>query len=195
MATTPNAHAHDTTEHHYTHRDDKPYFPHPAPPETPSPPQPPTPTMPSTTTTTLLTTFLVPLAVAGTLYLLLTFVLLPLYQRHHARYASYLPLTAISSSTSTFRARIQASIAEYMMPAGWRTGFDASRYAGDSRSGSEAGEEVGEELYEFVAGGGGGGSLDARRGGGGGRLSRDLEEGFADDSSEEGDGIERVRGR
>ncbi|KFZ16761.1 hypothetical protein V501_02075, partial [Pseudogymnoascus sp. VKM F-4519 (FW-2642)] len=155
MATTTNAHAHDTTKHHYARlstTDDKPYFPHPAPPETPSPPQPPTPTMPSAATTTLLTTFLVPLAVAGTLYLLLTFVLIPLYQRHHARYASYLPLTAISTSTSSFRARIQASIAQYMLPAGWRTGFDSQQYPADSRSGSEAGDEVGEELYEFVAG-------------------------------------------
>ncbi|ELR03446.1 hypothetical protein VC83_00404 [Pseudogymnoascus destructans] len=160
-----------TTEHHYAHHarlpttDDKPYFPHPAPPETPSPPQPPSPTMPSATTTTLLTTFLVPLAVAAALYLLLAFALIPLYQRHHARYASYLPLTALSTSTSTYRTRIQASIAEYMLPVGWRTGFDSQEYPADSRSGSEAGDEAGEELYEFVAGRRVGVSLDARRGG------------------------------
>lgn len=86
-----------------------------------------------------------------------------------------------------------------MLPAGWRTDPNAHQYVGDSRSGSEAGDEVGEELYEFVAGRRVGVSLDARRGGRGGeeevsRLSRDLEEGFADDSSEEGDDA-RARGR
>lgn len=84
-----------------------------------------------------------------------------------------------------------------MLPAGWRTNFNAHQYAADSRSGSEAGDDAGEELYEFVAGRRVGVSLDARRGGREevSRLSRDLEEGFADDSSDEGDGIERVRGR
>ncbi|KFY50493.1 hypothetical protein V496_09325, partial [Pseudogymnoascus sp. VKM F-4515 (FW-2607)] len=203
MATTTAAHAHDTISHHYTlHRrlpdDDKPYFPHPAPPSIPSPPTPPTPpTMSSPATTTLLATFLVPLAVAAALYVLLTYALIPLYQRHHARYSSYLPLTALSTSTSTFRARLQANIAEYMLPAGWRTDFNAHQYQADSRSGSEAGDDAGEELYEFVAGRRGGVSLDARRGGRGGgeevsRLSRDLEEGFADDSSDDGEGIERL---
>ncbi|KFY88114.1 hypothetical protein V500_06551 [Pseudogymnoascus sp. VKM F-4518 (FW-2643)] len=206
MATAPNTHAHDTIEHRYTnHRrlpdTDKPYFPHPAPPAIPSPPQPTTTaTMPSPTTTALLLTFLVPLAIAAALYLLLTYALIPLYQRHHARYVSYLPLTALSTSTSSFRARVQASIAEYMLPAGWRTDFNAHQFAADSRSGSEAGDDAGEELYEFVVGRRVGVSLDARRGGAGGReevsrLSRDLEEGFADDSSDDGEGIERVRGR
>ncbi|KFZ15963.1 hypothetical protein V502_05306 [Pseudogymnoascus sp. VKM F-4520 (FW-2644)] len=152
--------------------------------------------MPSPTTTALLLTFLVPLAIAAALYLLLTYALIPLYQRHHARYVSYLPLTAISTSTSSFRARVQASIAEYMLPAGWRTDFNAHQFAADSRSGSEAGDDAGEELYGFVAGRRVGVSLDARRGGAGGReevsrLSRDLEEGFADDSSDDGEGIER----
>ncbi|OBT62092.1 hypothetical protein VE03_09017 [Pseudogymnoascus sp. 23342-1-I1] len=154
--------------------------------------------MTTPSTTTLLATFLIPLFIAGSLYLLLTYALLPLYQRHHARYVSYLPLTAISTSTSTFRARLQASIAQYMLPAGWRTDFNAHQFAADSRSGSEAGEEVGEELYAFAAGRRVGVSLDARRGRGEeevSRLSRDLEEGFADDSSDDGEGIERVRGR
>lgn len=77
------------------------------------------------------------------------------------------------------------------MPSSWRSDFGRDRYAVSAQdgSGSDFDEDEGEELFEVDDNRREALSLDARRGrdDDGRRLSRDLEEGFKDDSDEDSD--------
>jgi len=77
------------------------------------------------------------------------------------------------------------------MPTTWRRDFGGERFAvsAEDGAGSDFDEEEGEELYEVDDGHREALSLDARRGRDldDRRLSRDLEEGFKDDSDDEDD--------
>jgi hypothetical protein len=74
------------------------------------------------------------------------------------------------------------------VPLRWRSDYQSSRFAVSAQEGSESafGDEDGEELFEITDGRREALSLDERRGHeeNGTRLSRDLEEGFRDDSSD-----------
>lgn len=76
-----------------------------------------------------------------------------------------------------------------MLPRSWRSDFGRSRFAASAQDGSESGfdEDDGEELFGVDDSRREALSLDARRGqdSDGRRLSRDLEEGFKDDSEED----------
>lgn len=163
----------------------------------------------------------IPAAVAATLYALFTYLLLPFYRNHYARYRQYLPLSVNSSSSNTrgLRTRFTDWLVNAMIPNSMRWGRDGdvvrytsasdpdgtgARRARDSFD-SEVyvfGEEEGERLVGFDHE-----RLPRGRDERGGvvevasdrRLSRELEAGFKDESSEEsGDdgrrGLSRGRG-
>jgi len=82
-----------------------------------------------------------------------------------------------------------------LLPSSWRSDFNISRYTGSAQDGSDSGfdDEDGEELLDVDQRRREALSLDANRGlnDDGRRLSRDLEEGFRDESDDE----EAVSGR
>jgi len=140
-------------------------------------------------TFSVLKSLTIPALIALVLYLLTTYLIVPLWLRHHARYTSYIPLPNISI-TSSFRQRLQSTLTRIILPSTWRAQTShASTYRQewDSESGEEL-EEVDEARRREAL------SLDARRGrtgNGDERLSRDLEEGFKDDSEDEEDAHSR----
>ncbi|KAH0542404.1 hypothetical protein FGG08_003159 [Glutinoglossum americanum] len=169
-------------------------------------------------------TILIPLAISLLLYLLISHLLLPFIRRHRQRYAQYLPVPSAPSLP-----RLQSAVSSLLLPSGWRArrprrprasngggparsffGFAWGRGAGDDDGGSVGSggssslfdDEDGEDMVGFVVDERRREALERRRGDGeaAGRLSRDLEEGFRDDSSseegeeeEEGEGGSRVR--
>ena len=122
-----------------------------------------------------------------------------MWKRYRGRYSNYLPLDTISTHTSSVRERIHAALvraaARWLLPSSWRTDFEREQaaFARGEAQGFE--EDEGEELYavedvesnrrEAL-------SLDVHRGidDTGRRLSRELEEGFKDDSDESEDETE-----
>jgi hypothetical protein len=156
-------------------------------------------------------TIVLPLLLAATIYALLTFLLLPLYRRHHQRYAQYVPLNTITSTTTTAASRVTSFFRDRLLPriflpSNWA--FNNRRqteHAGDDDDGNSLfGSEEGEGMVGFDVGnerrnraqGGGGRQEDGRpnvladsdR-----RLSRELEEGFRDDSDDEDSGTSGAR--
>lgn len=130
---------------------------------------------------------MIPALIAALLYLLLAYAVVPLIRKHRNRYSQYLPLHTISNRTSSLRERISDRFFSFVLPSRRRV-VDGS---GVNRRGSSAdelafGDEEGESMVGFdvnrreplVRGGPDG--FDSGR-----RLSRDLEEGFKDDSDED----------
>lgn len=131
--------------------------------------------------------FLLPPLLSLALYLLLSYVLLPLYHRYRGRYSSYIPLHLQSATDSL--PSLPSRILARLLPS--RLGLGPRRPSEESGT-SLFGEEELEEGLVPRAGDGG------FRGGGAGqrRLSRDLEVGFRDESDSEdegGDGRGRTR--
>ncbi|WXC65348.1 hypothetical protein SNK03_011152 [Fusarium graminearum] len=136
------------------------------------------------TTMSVIKTLIVPAVISLILFILLTYILIPLWRRY-ARYSQYLPLDTLSSHTSSLRERITARVAA------WRSNRDVA-FASDDGSDDGIGDD-GEEL----------GNVDeatwrqmeadtrAARPDNARRLSRDLEEGFRDDSDDEPDRLAR----
>ena len=184
--------------------------------------------------TSLLPT-LIPFLIAIALYLTLTFLLLPIYRRHRARYSQYLPVSAPAysrdSAPSIFRRGLSylherilffpPSLGAWQRQYG-RYRHTARSYTADlsaadaasgghhqppsTSSGSEGdifGEEEGESLVGFDLPRSrraeqGRVTADVVAASSDRRLSRELEEGFRDDSEEEeeeeeGDGGEERR--
>lgn len=122
---------------------------------------------------------LIPALIAGATYLLLSFIILPLWTRYKTRYTRYLPLSAVSSASTTVRDRIADFITAYMLPGRWRAELQQN---GAENQDSE--EELDEYSHiteteanrrrEAL-------SLSLERNTER-RLSRDLEQGFASDS-------------
>jgi len=146
-----------------------------------------------------LKTVLLPATFSLFLYLLITFAILPVYRRYRQRYAQYLPLNAISTRTSSLRERVSDALLHFLLPTAWRRRAlghpsDVPRYAGDS-DGSLFGEEEGEGMVGF--------DVEASRRDAMARqeeaaiaerrLSRDLEEGFRDESDDDARGEEGNR--
>ncbi|KAG7289021.1 hypothetical protein NEMBOFW57_005382 [Staphylotrichum longicolle] len=136
-------------------------------------------------------TLIVPALISLLLFLVSTFVLLPLWRRYRERYSQYLPLETISNQTQSLRGRVQGAIVRFMAPSAWRARASDGVVVADRNSfDSEDGEELGtvdETAARTVVDQQRGSAIDSQR-----RLSRDLEEGFMDDSDDETD---RHRGR
>lgn len=131
-----------------------------------------------------------PAIISLILYLLISFVLVPLWKRYRARAGQYLPLDTISTRTTTLRQRAQAAVVRTIFPSSWRADFNRNRIS--AQDSSDFDDEDGEELFDVDDNRREALSLDARRGRDDGRrLSRDLEEGFKDDSSDEEDAMDR----
>jgi hypothetical protein len=128
-----------------------------------------------------------PAALAFLIYLLLSYAIVPLWQRYRGRYSRYIPLDTISTHTTSLRQRFQDTLTRFLLPSAWRSTL-AGRFTVSAEDGSDQGfdDEDGEELFEVDDNRREALSLDARRGHDGeGRLSRELEEGFRDDSDDE----------
>jgi len=151
----------------------------------------------------LLKTLIIPALISLILYLIISYAIVPVWRRHRGKYSTYLPLDTISTRTTSLRQRIQTALFSHLLPSTWRSDFGGERHTVNAQdgAGSDFDEEEGEELYEVDDGRREALSLDARRGrdDDGRRLSRDLEEGFKDDSDDEDDprnhGHERIVSR
>jgi hypothetical protein len=130
----------------------------------------------------------IPAIISFALYLVLSYAIIPLWQRYRGRYSRYIPLETISAGGRTVRQRFQDTLTAFLLPSSWRANFQSGRFDYSARDGSENefDEDEGEELFEVDGNRREALSLDASRGHDEGRrLSRDLEEGFRDDSDEE----------
>ncbi|KAJ5033433.1 uncharacterized protein L3040_008549 [Drepanopeziza brunnea f. sp. 'multigermtubi'] len=165
--------------------DGEPYIPHPPPDSILADDEGPA----SMGFLSVLKTLVVPAIISLILYLTISYAVVPVWTRYKSRYGQYLPLDTISTHTSSWRQRILGAIAKRLLPSTWRADFGRDRYAVSAQdgSGSDFDEEEGEELYEVDDHRREALSQDARRGRDedGRRLSRDLEEGFKDDSEDE----------
>ncbi|KAI1643147.1 uncharacterized protein F4817DRAFT_350824 [Daldinia loculata] len=141
------------------------------------------------TTISVVKTLIIPAVISLILFILSTYVLVPLWRHYHARYSQYLPLDTISSHTVSLRVRMQDAIARWMVPSRWRINMhDRVVVGADDASDIGFSSEEGEELDEVDDDRRHALSLDAHdpeRADSTRRLSRDLEEGFRDDSEEE----------
>lgn len=144
-------------------------------------------------------TLIIPALISLILYLIISYAIVPIWKRYRGRYNNYLPLDSITTRTTSLRHRIQNAVFSRLIPSTWRRDFGGERYAvsAEDGTGSDFDDEEGEELYEVDDGHREALSLDARRGRDidGRRLSRDLEEGFKDDSDDEEDLPGTGRGR
>ncbi|KAI1414607.1 hypothetical protein F5Y13DRAFT_158921 [Hypoxylon sp. FL1857] len=147
-------------------------------------------------TLSVVKTLIIPAVISLILFLLSTYVLVPLWRHYRTRYSQYLPLDTISTHTSSIRGRIQDAMARWLLPSRWRFSLHERLVVGDDASDLGFSSEEGEELDEVHDDPRHALSLDTHnlehtdsmR-----RLSRDLEEGFRDDSDEEVDNTRRVR--
>ncbi|KAI1260045.1 hypothetical protein F5Y18DRAFT_407255 [Xylariaceae sp. FL1019] len=147
-------------------------------------------------TISVIKTLLIPAIISLVLFLVSTYLIFPLYQHYRNRYSQYLPLDSLSTRTTSLRIRIQDAIAQWLMPSRWRIGSrDQVVVAGDNESDIGFGSEDGEELNEVDEDRRHALSLDThhQQPNSDRRLSRDLEEGFRDDSEDEGDTQSRRR--
>ncbi|KAJ9231407.1 hypothetical protein DTO027B5_6276 [Paecilomyces variotii] len=131
----------------------------------------------------LLKTLVVPALISLALYLLLSFLIIPFFRRYHQRYSQYLPLQTISVHTSSLRDRLADALMHLFLPSTWRR--EARLIEGQNDSGSIFDEE-GENMVGFDPSRRE--ALERRRSTTSDdqpRLSRDLEEGFMDESDEE----------
>jgi hypothetical protein len=135
-------------------------------------------------------TVLVPALISLVLYVALTYAILPFIRRHRQRYSQYLPLTQISNHTSSLRERLSDALVNFLLPSSWRRGPGAAggQYGNGDSDGSLFDEEEGEGMVGFEIDSARREALDRRRSSGGDeqrRLSRELEEGFRDESDDE----------
>ena len=86
-----------------------------------------------------------PAIISLILFLVLTYVLIPLWQRYRNRYSQYLPVETISTQTSSLRARVQTYIGRMVVPSMWRRRgvVVADDDGSDAGFDSEDGEELG----------------------------------------------------
>ncbi|CAL5868887.1 uncharacterized protein PFLUO_LOCUS3114 [Penicillium psychrofluorescens] len=131
-------------------------------------------------------TILIPAVIALTVYLLFSFVIIPYFWRYHQRYSQYLPLHSISAHTLSLRDRIADSVMRFFLPASWRNGA----HMADDNENISIDDEEGEIMVGMNTNSARREALERRRSTAAeaeGRLSRDLEEGFMDDSDDEVD--------
>ncbi|EQL01679.1 hypothetical protein G6O67_003029 [Ophiocordyceps sinensis] len=137
----------------------------------------------SDTTLSLAKTLVVPAVISLVIFLILTFVLVPIWRRYRNRYAQYLPLDSISERTSSLRHRIMGRFAGFGPFAtfiGDRNVFAPNSALDDEADDGEELDEVDEDVWRAIER-----HVPAVQSDNTQRLSRDLEEGFMDDSDEE----------
>jgi hypothetical protein len=134
-------------------------------------------------------TLIIPAIISLLIYLLISYLVVPIWKRYRGRYSNYLPLDTISNQTTSFRQRVQSAVADFLVPSSWRRDRNLHAVGAQDGSGSDFDEDEGEELSGFDDNRREALSLDASRGrdDDGRRLSRDLEEGFKDDSDDDSD--------
>ncbi|KAI2615897.1 hypothetical protein GGR54DRAFT_254213 [Hypoxylon sp. NC1633] len=94
-------------------------------------------------------TLIIPAVISLILFLVSTYVLVPLWQHYRARYSQYLPLDTISNHTSSIRGRVQDAIAQWIVPSRWRFNVrDRVVVGADDASDIGFSSEEGEELDE-----------------------------------------------
>ncbi|GAM40806.1 hypothetical protein TCE0_041r13438 [Talaromyces pinophilus] len=158
-------------------------------------------------------TLIIPAIISLTIYLVLSYILLPFFRRYRQRYANYLPISAISAQTLPIRERIADSLMHFFLPtASWRRrlvprfmrrsstttttsisddddddeeSIDHNRP--DNHDSISIFDEEGENMAEMNMSASRREALEARRSFAADqvRLSRDLEEGFMDDSDDD----------
>lgn len=177
-----------------------PHYLHPSLPSTPSNP----------TTNLSPQAIFIPALIALALYIALTYLLFPFIRRHRQRYSQYLPVQTPGSTAhdpladrnsgngSSIRLRIADALGLVFLPSRWRwqrlleRNSRAAAAAAGRRSEEELfDDEEGEGMVGFDIDERRRGALERRRSSIGEedrRLSRELEEGFKDDSDEEEEG-------
>ncbi|KAI9669829.1 MAG: hypothetical protein M1817_004570 [Caeruleum heppii] len=140
----------------------------------------------------LLKTLLIPASIALALYLLFSYAILPFVRQHRHRYNQYLPLNTITSQTASFRHRLSDAIFTLLLPPAWARARGARVTDGSHAIGgdedSSFDDEDGEDMVGFDIDSRRREALERRRSemnDSERRLSRDLEEGFRDDSDDE----------
>ncbi|KAF2755497.1 hypothetical protein EJ05DRAFT_513004 [Pseudovirgaria hyperparasitica] len=143
---------------------------------------------------------LAPALIALVAYILLSYFVLPFIRRHRQRYNQYLPvnggLSTISNTALTVRQRVGDALITFFLPSyGLRRVIDGSR---DPRGSEDVmfDDEEGEDMVGFDIDERRREALERRRSNVGEedlRLSRDLEEGFKDDSDDETTGSRTER--
>lgn len=127
----------------------------------------------------------IPAVISLILFLLSTYVLIPVWRRARDRYSQYIPVDTITSQTFSLRQRMSNGISNMIAQPFWRRGQSQHVAVGDHHSDDGMFDDA-EELtnvhpntrraIESTLHNG----PDSNR-----RLSRDLEEGFRDDSEDE----------
>ncbi|OJJ43739.1 hypothetical protein ASPZODRAFT_135758 [Penicilliopsis zonata CBS 506.65] len=130
-------------------------------------------------------TILVPAFISLSIYLLFSFLIIPFFRRYHQRYAQYLPLDAISAHSRSLRDRISDRVMRFFLPSSWQSQshLDIDRTDNISIYDEEGEIMVGMDMDRARRE-----ALERRRSTAAeteSRLSRDLEEGFMDDSDDE----------
>ncbi|PNY27733.1 Uncharacterized protein TCAP_02352 [Tolypocladium capitatum] len=124
----------------------------------------------------------VPAVISLLIFLVLTFVLAPIWRRYRNRYGQYLPLDSISDRTSSLRHRIVGRFAGFNPLATFLSARQVVFAHGAADDGEELGDVDEDTWRRAVDSHVPSAQLESSR-----RLSRDLEEGFMDDSDEEPD--------
>ncbi|CEJ89871.1 hypothetical protein VHEMI05692 [[Torrubiella] hemipterigena] len=136
-------------------------------------------------------TVIIPAIISLILFSVVTFVIVPVWRRYRNRYAQYLPLDAISNQTASLRSRITSRLASLVLPSTWRRDQEVIAATGDDDElddGEELSAVQADRLRDLERRMGESRLPDHTR-----RLSRDLEEGFMDDSDDDDDGDMRGR--
>jgi hypothetical protein len=103
-------------------------------------------------------TLIVPAVISLLLFLVSTYVALPLWRRYRQRYSQYLPVDRLSDQTSGFRHRVQSAMAGWLVPSAWRRGLhDRLVVVADADSDDGFESDEGEELEDVPI------SVDRRR--------------------------------
>lgn len=124
-----------------------------------------------------------PATIALMIYCFFSWLAIPFFRRYHQRYSQYLPLHAISAHTLSLRDRIADIVMRIFLPSTWRR--DAHI---DDHDNITIGDEEGEIMVGMNMDAARREALERRRSTAPeaeSRLSRELEEGFMDDSDDE----------
>ncbi|WEW61913.1 hypothetical protein PRK78_007413 [Emydomyces testavorans] len=129
-------------------------------------------------------TLFIPALISLVLYLVLFYAAIPFVRRYRQRYAQYLPLHTISVHTSSLRERASDALMHFVLPSAWRRG----QFVEPQDDSASLFDEEGEGMVGFEMDAARRAALERHRAdptGTEGRLSRELEEGFMDDSDDE----------
>ncbi|KAI1817193.1 hypothetical protein GGS20DRAFT_79217 [Poronia punctata] len=146
-------------------------------------------------TLSVIKTLFIPAIISLVIFLSLTYLIVPLWRQYRNRYSQYLPIDTISTRTASLRIRVQNAIINWITSSRWRFGRRERVEVADDESDISFSSDEGEELNDVGEDRRHALSLDTRhqqvdsdR-----RLSRDLEEGFRDDSDDDNDGNDQRR--